>query len=54
VRLSYKISACHADRMNREPYWKDSAEAANYWLLSAVVAGSFVAGLTAAVRVALG
>ncbi|WP_269433461.1 hypothetical protein [Sphingopyxis sp. H050] len=40
--------------MNHEPNWKDRAEAANYWLLSAVVAGSFAAWLIAAVRVALG
>ena len=40
--------------MNHEPDWKDRAEAANYWLLTAVVAGAFVAGLIAAVRVALG
>jgi hypothetical protein len=47
--LSYKIPACHARRMNHEPNWKDRAEAANYWLLTAVVAGAFVAGLIAAV-----
>lgn len=47
--LSYKIPACHADRMNHEPNWRDRAEAANYWLLTAVVAGAFVAGLISAV-----
>lgn len=47
--LSYKIPACHARRMNHEPNWKDRAEAVNYWLLTAVVAGAFVAGLIAAV-----
>lgn len=47
--LSYKIPACHTDRMNHEPDWKDRAEAANYWLLTAVVAGAFVAGLISAV-----
>jgi len=35
--------------MNHEPNWKDRAEAANYWLLSAVVAGAFVVGLISAV-----
>lgn len=43
--LSYKIPACHACPMNDEPNWKGRAEAANYWLLSAVVAGAFVAEL---------
>lgn len=36
--------------MNDEPDWRDRAEAANYWLLSAVVAGAFAAGLISAVQ----
>jgi hypothetical protein len=52
--LSYKIPACHTDRINHEPNWKDRAEAANYWLLSAVVAGAFVAGLISAIRYLVG
>lgn len=47
--LSYKIPACHTDRMNHEPDWKERAEAANYWLLTALVAGAFVAGLISAI-----
>jgi hypothetical protein len=47
--LSYKIPACHARRMNHESNWKDRAEAANYWLLSAVVGGAFIAGLVSAI-----
>ncbi|MHA4836512.1 hypothetical protein [Sphingopyxis sp. MSC1_008] len=35
--------------MNIDPNWKDRAHAANYWLLTAVVAGAFVAGLIAAI-----
>jgi hypothetical protein len=34
--------------MNREPDWKDRAEAVNYWLLTVVVAGAFIAGLISA------
>lgn len=52
--LSYKIPACHTDRMNHEPNWKDRAEAANYWLATVVVAGAFVAGLISAVLYAVG
>ena len=52
--LSYKIPACHADRMNHEPNWKDRARAVEYWMAAAVVAGSFVAGLVSAVRVLIG
>ncbi|WP_422062205.1 hypothetical protein [Sphingopyxis sp.] len=40
--------------MPPEPNWKDHAVAVEYWLATAIVAGSFVAGLIAAVRVALG
>jgi len=40
--------------MPAEPNWKDRAEAVEYWLVTAIVAGSFVEGLIAAVRVALG
>ena len=54
IPLSYNIPACHTDRMNHEPNCKDYAEAANYWLLTAIVAGAFVAGLIAAVRMAFG
>lgn len=40
--------------MNQEPNWKERADAADYWLLSAVVAGAFIAGLIAAlIRAAL-
>ena len=35
--------------MNHETNWKDRAEAANYWLLTAIVAGAFVAGLISAI-----
>lgn len=34
--------------MSQEPNWKERADAADYWLLSAVVAGDFIAGLIAA------
>lgn len=48
--LSYKIPACHARRMNHERNWRDRALAIEFWLLSALVAGSLVAGLVSAVR----
>ncbi|WP_446543321.1 hypothetical protein [Sphingopyxis sp. LARHCG72] len=36
--------------MTAEPKWKRRAVAIEYWLVSALVAGSFVAGLIAAIR----
>jgi hypothetical protein len=48
--LSYIIPAGHARAMNDEPSRQDRGEAASYWLLAALVAGSFVAGLISAVR----
>ncbi len=36
--------------MTREPKWKNRAIAIEYWLLSALVAGSFLAGIVAATR----
>jgi len=36
--------------MSREPDWRERGKAVEYWLLTAFVAGSFVAGLIAAVR----
>jgi hypothetical protein len=36
--------------MTREPKWKNRAVAIEYWLLSALVAGSFLAGIVAAIR----
>ena len=50
LRLSYIIGRCHADAMARESKWKSRAIALEYWLLSALVAGSFVVGLAAAIR----
>jgi hypothetical protein len=35
--------------MSREPKWKTRAVAIEFWLLTALVAGSFVAGLVSAV-----
>src|SRR3546814_11845564 len=52
--LSYKIPDCHTDRMNHEPNWRDRGRAVEYWLATAFVAGSFVAGLVSAIRYALG
>jgi len=40
--------------MPREPKWKDRALAIEFWLATAVVAGSFVAGLVSAVRYLIG
>ena len=37
-------------RMKREPKWKSRALVIEYWLATAVVAGSFVAGIVSAVR----
>lgn len=36
--------------MAQEPKWKRRALAIEYWLLTALVAGSFIAGLIGAVR----
>lgn len=36
--------------MTREPKWKQRAVALEFWLLSVLVAGSFIVGLVAAVR----
>jgi len=36
--------------MNREPKWKTRAVALEFWVLTALVGGSFVAGLVSAVR----
>ena len=36
-------------QMDDEPNWRERGEAQEYWLLSAIVAGSFVAGLVSAV-----
>lgn len=52
--LSYKIPACQTDRMNREPKWKGRALAVEFWIATAFVAGSFVAGLVSAVRYLIG
>lgn len=40
--------------MKREPKWKTRVLAIEYWLATAVVAGSFVAGIVSAVRYLLG
>ena len=40
--------------MSGEPKWKARAVAIEFWLLTAVVAGSFVAGLVSAVRYLIG
>ncbi|WP_310310752.1 hypothetical protein [Sphingopyxis sp. BE249] len=40
--------------MNHEPNWKDRGRAVEYWLATAIVAGSFVAGLISAVRYLIG
>src|SRR3546814_9046070 len=50
--LSYKVPDCHTDRMNHEPNWRDRGRAVEYWLATAFVAGSFVAGLVSAIRYA--
>jgi len=49
-RLSYKAHRCHAVPMSGEPKWKRRAIAIEFWLLSALVAGSFVAGIVGAIR----
>ena len=49
-RLSYILGRCHADAMTHESKWKSRAIAIEYWLLSALVGGSFIAGLVAAIR----
>ena len=36
--------------MIRDPKWKRRAFALEYWLVSALVAGSFVAGIIGAIR----
>ncbi len=53
-RLSYTVQPCHAVPMSREPKWKRRALAIEFWLLSALVAGSFVAGIVGAIRSASG
>ena len=40
--------------MTRESKWKSRAIAIEFWLLSAFVAGSFIAGLIAAIRSLVG
>jgi hypothetical protein len=40
--------------MDSETKWKARAVAAEFWLLTALVAGSFVAGLVSAIRALLG
>ena len=49
-RLSYNIAPCHDVIMSRESKWKSRAIAFEFWLLSALVAGSFAAGLLSVVR----
>lgn len=41
---------CHPAPMSREPKWRRSAVSIDYWLLSELVAESFIAGRAAAVR----
>jgi hypothetical protein len=53
-RLSYKAHPCHAVPMPREPKWKRRAIAIEFWLLTALVAGSFVAGIIGAIRAVSG
>ena len=48
--LSYIVGGFHAQSMTRESKWKSRAIALEYWLLSALVAGSFIAGLVSAIR----
>ncbi|MGH6649970.1 MAG: hypothetical protein ACREB7_02450 [Sphingopyxis sp.] len=40
--------------MPREPKWKRRAIAIEFWLLTALVAGSFVAGIIGAIRAVSG
>jgi len=40
--------------MSHEPKWKTGAVAIEFWLLTALVAGAFVAGLVSAVGYLLG
>lgn len=49
-RLPTIIARCHVRAMTREPKWKQRAVALEFWLLSVLVAGSFIVGLVAAVR----
>ncbi|WP_448502819.1 hypothetical protein [Sphingomonas sp.] len=39
--------------MNHEPNWRERADAANWWIATAVMSGAFVSGLISAVRWAL-
>ncbi|NYF30651.1 hypothetical protein [Sphingopyxis sp. JAI108] len=48
--LSYTAYPCHAVPMTRDPKWKRRAIVLEFWLLSALVAGSFVAGIIGAIR----
>lgn len=50
LRLSYNAHPCHAVPMPREPKWKHRAIAIEFWLLTTLVAGSFVAGIVGAIR----
>jgi hypothetical protein len=49
-----KLDPAIAISMRPEPEWKRRALAIEFWLATAVVGGSFIAGLVAAIRYLIG
>lgn len=54
LELSYLARICSDCRMKPEKGWRTRARALEYWVMSALVAGSFAAGLWGALRWLLG